>query len=125
MNDDIMSENKIIPEMKSYEEIAEFWDTHSLADYWEQTGPVDFEVAPDARRRYLVAVDPGLLKQIQQLAHQRGLATESLVNLFLAQHLQEVTTWVFAVNVFHFNKRFKYEPIKVSLVKSSWYPFLR
>ncbi len=32
-----MVENKQIPVMNSYEEIAEFWDTHSVADYWEQT----------------------------------------------------------------------------------------
>ncbi len=85
-----MSENKTIPEMNSYEEIAEFWDEHSLADYWDETESADFEIDPNARRRYLVAVDPGLLKQIQQMARQRGLATESLVNLFLAQRLQEV-----------------------------------
>jgi len=28
-----MSENKHIPEFKSYDEMAEFWDTHSLSDY--------------------------------------------------------------------------------------------
>jgi hypothetical protein len=78
--------------MESYEAIGEFWDTHSLADYWDETEPAEFEIDPDARRRYLVAVDPVLLKQIQKVAHQRGLATESLVNLFLAQHLQEINS---------------------------------
>jgi hypothetical protein len=87
-----MSENKEIPEMKSYEAIGEFWDTHSLADYWDQTEPADFEIDPDARRRYLVAVDPGLLKQLQKIARHRGLTTESLINLFLAQHVQETTS---------------------------------
>ena len=86
-----MSENKEIPKMESYEAIGKFWDTHSLADHWEQTESVDFEIDPKAQRRYLVAVDPGLLLQLQQVARQRGIATESLVNLFLAQHLQEVT----------------------------------
>ena len=26
------------------EEISEFWDTHSLADYWDETNEVDFQV---------------------------------------------------------------------------------
>ena len=26
------------------EEIGEFWDTHSLADYWDETNKVDFQV---------------------------------------------------------------------------------
>ncbi len=87
-----MSEDKEIPHMESYEAISEFWNTHSLGDYWDQTKAVDFEIDSDARRRYLVAVDPGLLLKLQQIARQRGLATESLINLFLAQRLQEATS---------------------------------
>lgn len=85
-----MSADKQIPGMNSYEEIAEFWDTHSLADYWEQTEPVEFELDPQARRRYLVALDPELLQRIQKLAQVRGLSTESLVNLLLEQRLHQV-----------------------------------
>lgn len=85
-----MSENKKIPAMASYEEMAEFWDAHSLADYWDQTEPAEFEISPDARRRYLVAVDPDLLRRVQRMAHARGLSTESLVNLFIEQRLHEV-----------------------------------
>lgn len=80
----------LIPEMKSYEEIAEFWDTHSIADYWDQTEPAKFEISPDVRRRFVVAVDPDVLARIQRLAHSRGLSTESLVNLLLEQRLQEL-----------------------------------
>ncbi len=87
-----MSEDKKLPKMETYEAISEFWDTHSLADYWDETDPAEFEIDLNARRRYLVAVDPDILKQIQKVARQRGLATESLVNLFLAQHLQEMTS---------------------------------
>jgi hypothetical protein len=79
-----------IPELNRYDEIAEFWDSHSTADYWEQTHPVEFEISSQARRRYLVAVDPGLLLRIQQLAQRRGIATESLVNLLLEQRLHQL-----------------------------------
>ena len=89
-----MPETKQIPEMNSYEEIAEFWDTHSLADYWDQTEGADFEVSPDARRRYLVAVDPELLKRAQKLARMRGLSTESLVNLLLEQGVHSLESTV-------------------------------
>ena len=58
-------ETPVIPAMHNYEEIGEFWDTHSLADYWDQTEPAEFEISPTARRRYLVAVDPDLLKIAQ------------------------------------------------------------
>lgn len=85
-----MSEHKRLPHFKSYEEMAEFWDTHSLADYWDQTEPANFEISPNARRRYLVSIDRDLLNRIQKIARIRGLSMESLVNLFLEQHLKEV-----------------------------------
>lgn len=85
-----MVANKQIPEMKSYAEMAEFWDSHSLADYWDQTEPAEFQIAPDARRRYLVAVDPDLLQRAQRVARTRGLSTESLINLLLEQRVREV-----------------------------------
>lgn len=84
-----MSENRI-PDFRSYEEMAEFWDEHSLADYWEQTEEADFEVSPQARRHYLVQVDRDLLTRAQGLARIRGVSTESLVNLLLAQRLDEL-----------------------------------
>ncbi len=33
-----------IPVFKNYEEMGEFWDTHSLADYWDQTEPAKFKI---------------------------------------------------------------------------------
>lgn len=72
--------------------MAEFWDTHSLADYWDQTESVELEIAAEARRRYLVPVDREVIGRVQRLAHSRGVSLESLVNLLLEQRLQEVET---------------------------------
>jgi predicted DNA binding CopG/RHH family protein len=85
-----MTKNKKIPNLKTYEEMAEFWDNHDLTDYWDQTEPTQFEISLRARRRYLVPVDRNLLQRIQRIAQIRGIATESLVNLLLEQHLNEI-----------------------------------
>lgn len=47
-----MAEKKL-PRFKSRKEFANFWDTHSLADYLEQTKEVDhiFVLAPDLAKR--------------------------------------------------------------------------
>ena len=44
-----MKENKneqvtSISKAKTLEDIVDFWDTHSLADHWDETHEVDFEV---------------------------------------------------------------------------------
>lgn len=40
-----MKENKSsISQASSYEEIGEFWDAHSLADYWDDTRSAEFEI---------------------------------------------------------------------------------
>ncbi len=85
-----MTSAEKIPELNSYEEMADFWDEHSLTDYWDQTEPAEFEIAETARRRYLVAVDFDILRRVQKLAGKRGLSAESLINLLLEQRLHEV-----------------------------------
>lgn len=79
-----------ISKARTLEEIADFWDTHSLADYWDQTHEVEFEVRAKRRRR--VTLDPDVYAQIEVQAHARGLSPETLVNLWLAQRLQEART---------------------------------
>ena len=68
-------------------EIGEFWDTHSLADYWDQTHEVDFEVRAQRRRRVTLA--PELYAKIEAKARESGVQPETLVNLWLAERLQE------------------------------------
>jgi hypothetical protein len=69
------------------EEVGEFWDTHSLADYWDQTHEADFEVP--ARRRRRVALMPELYARLEAEARARGIQPETLANLWLAERLQE------------------------------------
>ena len=85
-----MPECEGIPETADYEEMAEFWDTHSLADYWDQTESVEFEVSPALGHHCLVPVDSDLLTRLQRIAQSRGVSTESLVNLLLEQRLHDI-----------------------------------
>ncbi len=74
-----------IPEQfESIEAAADFWDTHSLADYWDQVHKVEIKVR--ARRR--VTLDPDVWKQISRQARIRGVSPETLVNLWLLERAQ-------------------------------------
>jgi hypothetical protein len=86
-----MSENNdmqvtSISKAHTLEEMGEFWDTHSLADYWDQVREVDFEVR--AKKRHRVVIDPDVYAQIETEAHTRGVQPETLVNLWLSERLQ-------------------------------------
>lgn len=76
-----------ISKAQTLEEIANFWDTHSLADYWDQTHEVEFEVRAKRRRR--VTLTPEVYEQIETQARTQGVLPETLVNLWLAERLQE------------------------------------
>ena len=53
-----------IPEhFKSIEEAGEFWDTHDLTEYLDQTRPVHLDVGLKTHR-YLTALEPELAKQL-------------------------------------------------------------
>jgi hypothetical protein len=54
-----------ISEAKTLEEIADFWNSHSLADYWEKTREVPFQVRATRRRR--VTIDTEVFAQIEAL----------------------------------------------------------
>jgi hypothetical protein len=86
MNKENNSEQSSISQARSLEEIAEFWDTHSLADYWDQTHEVEFEVR--AKRRCRVTIDPEVYSQVELHARTRGILPETLVNLWLIERLK-------------------------------------
>jgi hypothetical protein len=71
---------------RSYEQVGAFWDTHDLADFAEGIREVTFDV-DIKRRRYFVAVDPGILREVRKRAATRGITSESLVNLWLKEKL--------------------------------------
>jgi len=71
---------------RSYEKIGAFWDTHDLAECAPRAREVTFDV-DIKRRRFLVAVDPGILRKVRQRAATQGLSPESLVNLWLQEKL--------------------------------------
>lgn len=76
-----------IPEsFDSIDEAAVFWETHSLADYWDQTQAVDIEVR--AQRRCRVTLAPEVWDRVVSQARLRGVSPETLVNLWLMERAQ-------------------------------------
>jgi hypothetical protein len=75
----------------SYEAIGEFWDTHSSADYWDQGYDVEFEIR--VPRRHSVNIEAEAFERIATEAQQRGVTSEMLINLWVAERLRSLKTW--------------------------------
>jgi hypothetical protein len=79
---------KKISKLRSYEELGEFWDTHSLAYYWDTTKEVHFDVDIKGRTK-LVAIDDNLSQKISSIARKHGVSPETLINLWLQEKLNQ------------------------------------
>ena len=81
-----------IPEFETLDDIAEFWDTHSTADYTDLTHEVQFDVElrKPAEKAQTVALLPDLSVTLQTLADARGVSLETLVNVWLTEKVLEL-----------------------------------
>ncbi len=74
-------------EFASYEEAAEFWDTHDTTDYPEAFQTVN--VQADIRKiRYEVEIEDDIIKIIAEKARERGVAVSRLVSEMLRGQLK-------------------------------------
>jgi len=91
MPENKLKRNPIPKNFKSVEEAADFWDTHDLADYLDSTRETNFEV--DLQRRvFLTALEPQLAKKLTEIARKQGITTETLINVWLTEKMEETTS---------------------------------
>ena len=81
--------NKLqVPEFKTYEEEAAFWDNLDTAPYMEDDGEwFQFETAN--KRAIRVAILPEVASELAQRARAQGVAIETLVNALLIERMRE------------------------------------
>ena len=69
----VKSKKQTLPDQfKNIEEAAEFWDTHSLADYEDLQRDVEFEVELKSEKNYF-AIKKDLSYDIERLANWEGI----------------------------------------------------
>lgn len=84
-----MPKNKKEPIPKHFrtlEAAGDFWDTHDLGEYWDQTeeAAMSFRLK---RKRHLLAIEPGLARRLHAAADARGVSPETIANLWLREML--------------------------------------
>ena len=76
-----------LPEFKSEQELAEFWDTHSSADYFDDMPEVDIRFVFTQPRAVPVRVEGELWIQLQRIAIARGSSVQDLVQQWVLERL--------------------------------------
>ncbi len=80
-----MEENNTgsVSKADTYEKIGEFWDSHDFTEYDTDAPDIECEISCN------VSVEPDLLSSIEKHARLRKVDTETLVNLWLHEKLNE------------------------------------
>ena len=73
---------------RSYAEIGEYWDSHDLAEVFDQTKPVEIEVEIRSQKHYY-SLERRLSDQVTAIAKTRGVSPETLVNLWIREKVGE------------------------------------
>ena len=79
-----------IPEnFRTLEELWDFWDTHSTADYPELLKPVKVSIRLE-RDAQLLRVADDLVSPLRRRARSHGISLEALVNRWIRERLRKV-----------------------------------
>ncbi|HAG07010.1 MAG: hypothetical protein XD69_1286 [Clostridia bacterium 62_21] len=76
-----------LPEFRTAEEEAAFWEKHSVVPYLDQMETVQFEVARPKKKQVSIRFDPAILEEIRRVARARGVPYQTLIQLWVAEKL--------------------------------------
>jgi hypothetical protein len=80
---------KQIPEeFKTYEEAAEFWDTHDSTNFLDELKEIEIKVDIQ-KRHYLIEVDTSTAELLEESARKKGVPVSSLANEIIQKQLAE------------------------------------
>lgn len=69
------------------EELAKFWDTHSLADYWDEFRPVKVRFAKNLSQGITIRFDEKTLSKLRIKAQKKGIGPTTLARMWILDRL--------------------------------------
>jgi len=77
-----------IPAFKNRQEMAEWFDTHDLADYQDEFKTVQVRFAKNLSAGLNIRLDQDSLKQLRAVAHEKGIGPTTLARMWIKEHLK-------------------------------------
>jgi hypothetical protein len=90
MNEHPQTDNRQsrIPDFRSREEEAAFWDTHDVTDYLDELRPVRVRATPNLSTGMTVRLDPADREMLGRIASERGIGPSTLVRMWIKERLR-------------------------------------
>lgn len=81
-----------VPDFKSLEEEAKFWDTHSFTDFEDELEDVEivFDLKKPKNKTLIVRLHEDIKDKMSKIAQRRGLNVSTLARMWLIEKLQSV-----------------------------------
>jgi hypothetical protein len=76
------------PTFKSYEEEAEFWDTHDIREY-DKFETVELEVDRSLFHTLSIRLDAETLTKLRKRAEKKSLGVTTLIRVWVRERLEE------------------------------------
>jgi hypothetical protein len=80
--------DKIPDEFRTYEEAADFWDTHDSTDYLDDLEEVEISVDIE-KKHYLIELDMNTAELLKKSARKKGVPVSFLANELIQKQLAE------------------------------------
>jgi len=78
---------KKIPKIKTDEEAARFWETHSFEDYYKDTKDAEIRFIKRPKKTVAIRLDPSDIKSVEAIAERKGLSYTALLRMWIKEYL--------------------------------------
>ncbi len=86
-----------IPDFKTAEEEAEFWETHSVSDYWDEFRPVKEKLDPKLKakiksranlKRVTLRLSQEQIAAAKRIATEKGIPYQTLMRMWIVEGIK-------------------------------------
>lgn len=90
---------KKVPEFKTEEEEARFWDEHDSTEYFDDFEPVDIKVSPELENEIIdkrelkkpvtLRLEPSQIDAVKKNAYKKGLPYQTLIRMWVVKEINK------------------------------------
>lgn len=78
-----------VPEFKSYQEEAKFWDTHDTEEFADEWEEVKVKFARPLKMTFSIRLDPKTINKMDKIAEEKGVGPTTLARMWILEKLKE------------------------------------